>query len=87
METVKATNNSGPKETKKEPKWKDIRKAFYEAGPHIKDRMLRGKRATKKAKKREECLLTQAGKLKCQHKVDKLTRLDLVDNLREFKKR
>ena len=32
-----------------------------------------------------EDLLTQAEELKCRNKVDKTTRIDLADSLREFK--
>ena len=59
-------------------------KAFQEAGIHTKERKVRGKRATKVSHKREEELLTQAEDLTCFNKVDKATRFDLADSLREL---
>ena len=44
--------------------------AFHEAGLHIEEESFVAKRATEKAKKREEPLLARAEELECQNKVD-----------------
>ena len=52
------------KETKKEPKWKDIRKASYEAGLHIKDRNATWQKSYKEGQKKRGMLVDTSGKIR-----------------------
>ena len=70
------------KESKNELRWKDMTKAFHEAGPHIKERRTAWQKRCKESPDREEDLLTQAA----EFKVSEARRRDLADSFRVLKK-
>ena len=86
--TVKNSQGQWTKEPPHTPKsrWKDVTKVLHEAGLLIKDRMASWRKIHTEKSTREEELWTQTEELRCQHKVDQITRNDLADGLRQLKR-
>ena len=63
-----------------------VTKVFNEAGLLIKERKASWHTSCKESQKREEYIWTQTEELRCQSKVDTITRTDLTDSLRQLKK-
>ena len=86
-ETVKVPMDGRPKKAKKSVGGKRRVKSIPPSRTAHQRKESFVQKSNKESPKREEDLLTQVEELKCQNKVDTMTRIDLADNFRELKKR